>query len=73
MEQEGENGCSYKKISYSLYFQISKDWQRMVLRTDNEKLEQFKYSQPRKCLKCSEKFTDSADMFIHIRNSHIKK
>ena len=53
--------------------QVSKEWQRLVFNADSEELKTFKYSSPRKCLKCDQHFRDSADMFIHIRNVHVRK
>ena len=55
------------------FLQVSKEWQRLVFNADSEELKTFKYSSARKCLKCDQKFRDSADMFIHIRNAHVRK
>merc|ERR1712156_266320 len=52
---------------------VNKEWQRLVFNADSEQLKTFKYPFPRKCLQCDQRFTDSADMFIHIRNAHVRK
>merc|ERR1711974_314496 len=65
-----------ENITYSpdLNKKVSKEWQRLVFNAKSEaELKTFKYSSARKCLKCDEKFRDSADMFIHIRNAHVRK
>ena len=56
------------------FVQVSKEWKRLVFNAESEaELKTFKYSSARKCLKCDQKFIDSADMFIHIRNVHVRK
>merc|ERR1712192_93196 len=66
---------SFENIPFSpnLNKKVSKEWQRLVFNADSEELKTFKYSSARSCLKCDQKFRDSADMFIHIRNAHVRK
>merc|ERR1712126_618075 len=52
---------------------VTKDWQKMVIGAKADEMIQFKYQVPRKCLKCDLRFHDSADMFLHIREKHVKK
>ena len=52
---------------------MTKDWQRMVLQADATEVKKFKYSEARSYLKCGDTFLDSADMFIHIKKSHIEQ
>ena len=52
---------------------VIRQWKQYVIDTRDDEMGQFKYKKPRKCLKCSLSFEDSAHMLIHIRYQHIKK
>merc|ERR1712126_174794 len=64
-----------ENISYNSRWnkKVTKDWQKMVIGAKADEMIQFKYQVPRKCLKCDLRFHDSADMFLHIREKHVKK
>jgi hypothetical protein len=66
---------SIENISYNPIWhkKVVKEWKRLVSNTGASEVEQYKYQTPRKCLKCSEQFSHSVEMFLHIREKHIKK
>jgi len=72
---QGKASVDLENLSYNPKYnkKIIREWQRIALGAGAEELKKYTYDTPRSCLKCAQLFPDSADMFLHIRNNHIRK